>query len=264
MNEPLARFDAEALPVAVYADQRALAVAAASHTAAVLRSRVSLTGAARVVIATGNSQLAFVAALREERVPWEKVTVFHMDEYVGIDDRHPASFRRWIRENVEEPFAPARVCYIDGDAADAEAECARYAALLREAPLDLVCLGIGENGHLAFNEPHDADRDDPRWARVITLTPASRHQQVGEGHFDGFDAVPATAITLTVPALLGARHVQAVVPEARKAQAVRQAVRGPVGAHCPATWLRGHEGARLFLDRDSAALVLDEPAVSGG
>ncbi|MGW4411587.1 hypothetical protein ACWEJ6_46715 [Nonomuraea sp. NPDC004702] len=262
MNEPLARFDAEALPVAVYADQRALAVAAASHAAAVPRSRVSLTGVVRVVIATGNCQLAFGPAPREEWVPGEAVTIFHMDECVGI--RHPASFRRWIREHIEEPFAPARVRYIAGDAADPEAERAPLRGVAARGP---TRPGLPEHpGERApgLQRAHNADRDDPRWARVITLTSPTWHHQVGEGRFDGFDAVPATAITLTVPALLGARHVQAVVPEARKARAVRAVLRGPVGAHCPATWLRGQEGARLFLDRESAALVLDEPAVSGG
>ncbi|NUR90045.1 MAG: glucosamine-6-phosphate deaminase [Nonomuraea sp.] len=251
------RFVAGALPVEVHQDQAGLAAAAARNTATIVREAVAATGTARVVIATGNSQLAFVAALRDQDVPWDRVTVFHMDEYVGVDDHHPASFRRWIRENVEEPLRPAAVHYIDGD--NGQAECDRYEKLLREAPIDLVCLGIGENGHLAFNEPDQADRDDDRWARVITLTETSRHQQVGEGHFPGYDAVPATAITLTVPALLGARHVQAVVPEARKAEAVREALSGAVGAHCPATWLREHPAARLYLDRDSAAL-----AVTGG
>ncbi|MGW4797676.1 glucosamine-6-phosphate deaminase [Nonomuraea sp. NPDC004297] len=213
--------------------------------------------AGHVVIATGNSQLGFIRALREEEVPWESVTVFHMDEYVGLPAAHPASFRRWIKENVADPFGPAAVHYIDGEAPDAEAECVRYAGLLRAAPLDLVCLGIGENGHLAFNEPHEADLADPQWVKVITLAERSRLQQVGEGHFATVADVPATAITLTVPALLSASVVQAVVPEGRKAEAVRDSLLGPVGAHCPATFLRGTPGAVLFLDPGSAALVPD-------
>ncbi|MEV0587277.1 glucosamine-6-phosphate deaminase [Nonomuraea sp. NPDC050310] len=249
------RFEAGLLAVHVHRDQAELAEAAARHTAEVLRERVAASGSARVVIATGNSQLGFVRALREERVPWEAVTVFHMDEYAGLPAGHPAGFRRWIRENVEEPLRPAAVRYLAGDAADPEAECRRYEDLLRAAPLDLVCLGIGENGHLAFNEPHQADRHDPRWVKTITLTPESRRQQVGEGHFPDLASVPATALTLTVPALLSAAVVQAVVPEGRKAAAVQESLCGPVGAHCPATWLREQAGARLFLDRDSAALV---------
>src|SRR5262249_55187671 len=147
-----------------------LAQAAACDTAEILRRRVAEGGAARVVFATGNSQLPFVRALRAQPdVPWDAVTVFHMDEYVGISASHPASFRRWIRENVAEPLRPGAVHYIRGDAADAEAEARRYAALLRESPLDLVCMGIGENGHIAFNEPHQTDFHDTAWARVIEL-----------------------------------------------------------------------------------------------
>ncbi|GAA4206332.1 6-phosphogluconolactonase [Actinocatenispora rupis] len=246
------QFTVDTMPVRIGADGAAVAAAAAAHTAAVLRDRVAANGAARVVVATGNSQLPFVRALRGEDVPWSRVTVFHMDEYVGVGDDHPASFRRWIRREVTEPYGPAVVHYIDGTAGDPAAECDRYEELLRAAPVDLVCLGIGENGHLAFNEPDVADPDDTRWARIVELTDVSRRQQVGEGHFPDLAAVPATAISLTVPALLGAAVVQAVVPEARKAAAVRAALTGPVGRHCPASLLRTHPGAVLFLDRDSA------------
>ncbi len=221
-----------------------------------LRKAVAERGAARVVIATGNSQLAFITALRDEPdVPWRAVTVFHMDEYVGIAEDHPASFRRWIRESVAEPFGPAQVHYIDGDAADARAECRRYEALLRSGPLDLVCLGIGENGHIAFNEPHQADFADPVWVKVITLEERSRSQQVGEGHFATIADVPEQAITLTVPALLAPDTVQVVTPEARKAEAVRTALTAPVDPACPASVLRSRPGVTLFLDRSSARLL---------
>ncbi len=221
-----------------------------------LRKAVAERGAARVIIATGNSQRAFITALRDEAdVPWHAVTVFHMDEYVGIAADHPASFRRWIREKVAEPFGPAQVHYIDGDAADPQAECRRYEALLRSAPLDLVCLGIGENGHIAFNEPHHADFGDPVWVKVITLDDRSRAQQVGEGHFATLADVPEHAITLTVPALLAPDTVQVVTPEERKAEAVRTALTAPVDPACPASVLRTRPGGTLFLDRSSAGLL---------
>src|SRR5690606_33005750 len=189
MPEPTSTFTAGQLPVEVYASEREMGVAAAERAAETIRAAVEARGHARVVVATGNSQFAFVEALREQDIPWDHVTAFHMDEYVGIDADHPAAFRRgireridepfsrapahhmdesvgidahppatfprWIRERIEEPFSPAAVHYIEGDAPDAEAEAARYEALLREAPLALVCMGIGENGHLAFNEPYE-------------------------------------------------------------------------------------------------------------
>ncbi|GAA1881373.1 6-phosphogluconolactonase [Asanoa iriomotensis] len=240
--------------VRVAASEAELARAAAAFTATALRSAVARTGAARVVMATGNSQLAFVRRLAAEEIPWSAVTVFHMDEYIGIGPDHPASFRRWIRDHVAAPFRPRAVHYIDGDAIAAD-ECDRYEHLLRAAPIDLTCMGIGENGHLAFNEPHDADFDDDRWVRQVTLTDASIAQQVGEGHFATADDVPRSAISLTIPALLAASRVQVVVPEARKAHAVRDSLTADISPACPATILRRAAHATLFLDPDSAGLV---------
>lgn len=244
------------LRLRIFNDEAALGKAAANHTAETIRSRVAELGRARLVIATGNSQLAFIRALRDEPdVPWGSVTVFHLDEYVGITPDHPASFQRWIRENVAEPFQPEQVHYIDGEAPDPRAECQRYEALLREEPLDLVCMGIGENGHIAFNEPHDTNFADPRWVRVVKLDDQSRKQQVGEGHFTSVDEVPAQAISLSVPALLAPHRIQVAVPERRKAAAVRAALHDPVSVACPATILRKQPHATLFLDQDSASLL---------
>lgn len=268
MNDPLARFDVGDLTVEVHPNEAGLGTAAARSTARILREAVRERGEARVVVATGNSQFPFVRALREEDVPWSAVTVFHMDEYVGISADHPASFRRWIRERIEEPFGPAEVAYIAGDpggrtdAAAIEAECARYEALLGAAPIDLVCMGIGENGHLAFNEPFEADFQDPRWVRVFTLDDRTRSQQVGEGHFPSVADVPATAISLTVPALLSARAVQVCAPEARKAEAARLTLTAPISTEVPSTVLRRQPHATLHLDPESARL-LDLPAYAG-
>lgn len=255
MPEPTSTFTAGQLPVEVYASEREMGVAAAERAADTIRAAVEARGHARVVVATGNSQFAFVEALREQDIPWDHVTAFHMDEYVGIDADHPAAFRRWIRERIEEPFSPAAVHYIEGDAPDAEAEAARYEALLRETPLDLVCMGIGENGHLAFNEPYEADFDDERWARIITLTDESVQQQVGEGHFPDAASTPRTAISLTIPALLSAASVQVCVPERRKAAAVAAALSQEISNACPATRLREAPHATLFLEPESAELL---------
>jgi len=237
----------------VHPGPEALARAAAGEAAAVLRQTVADRGEANAMFATGNSQLAFVEALVDlDDVPWDRVVVFHMDEYVGIGPAHPASFRRWIRDRIELPTRPAAAHYLDGLAPDPEAECARYGALLRARPLDLCCLGIGENGHLAFNDP-PADFDDPLDVKIVTLDDACRRQQVGEGHFPTVDAVPARALTVTVPALLRAPRVLAVVPDARKAVAVARALLGTVHPSCPASALRRHPGVTVHLDPASAA-----------
>jgi glucosamine-6-phosphate deaminase len=177
-----------------------------------------------------------------------------MDEYVGVGPDHPAGFRHWIHDRIAARAHPRAVHYLDGLAPPA-AECHRYAALLEAHPLDLCCLGIGENGHLAFNDPPVADFDDPLDVKVVTLDGACRRQQVNEGHFPTEADVPAQAMTVTIPALLRAHRVLAVVPEARKAGPVRVALEGPVGTSCPASILQRTSHASVFLDPDSAALL---------
>ncbi len=258
MDGALSDRQVDKLRVITFDQSVQLGRAAAALTAAAVRTAVAERGSARVAMATGNSQLEMVAALLQHTdVPWSEVTVFHLDEYVGMDADHPASFRRWIRERIEEPLRPRTVHYIQGDAPDSEAECRRYEGLLRSAPLDLVCMGIGENGHIAFNEPDRTDFEDRAWARVIELDDVSRAQQVGEGHFPSVRDTAKHAISLTVPALLSARTVHVAVPERRKAEAVRATLTDDISPSCPATVLRHQDHALLFLDRDSASLVDD-------
>lgn len=244
------------LRVRLHADADALARAAAAEAAACLRGAVKARGVANAMFATGNSQLKFIDTLTGSTpgVPWSNVVVFHMDEYVGIGPDHPASFQRWIRERIADRTHPAAAHYLDGRP-EHEAECRRYAALLDEHPLDLCCLGIGENGHLAFNDPPVADLDDPLDVKVVELDLRCRQQQVGEGHFPTVDAVPTHAMTVTIPALLRAATVLAVVPEERKAEAVRAALTGPVSTACPGSALRRHPNATLHLDRGSGGLL---------
>jgi glucosamine-6-phosphate deaminase len=250
------RFDA--VEVTVHEDTAALARAAADEAAAVMRAAAAARGVVHAMFATGNSQLAFVHALVIETadVPWAQTIVFHMDEYVGVGPDHPAGFQRWIRERIVEPAEPKAAYYVEG-LGDPEAASARYAQLLRDQPLDLCCLGIGENGHLAFNDPPVADFDDPVDVKVVELEPACRLQQVHEGHFADIDAVPTHAITVTIPALLRAGRVLAIVPEARKAPPVRAALTGPVTTSCPASVLRRSAHATIHLEPESAALLPD-------
>ncbi len=191
--------------VHVHADVAAMARAAADEALGVLQAAVAARGTAHAMFATGNSQLAFVDALvhATEGVPWADIIVFHMDEYVGVGPDHPAGFQRWIRERIVEPAQPKAAFYVEG-LGDAEAEARRYAELLRSHPLDLCCLGVGENGHLAFNDPPVADFADPYDVKVVELEDACRMQQVHEGHFPYLDTVPTHAITVTIPALLRA------------------------------------------------------------
>ena len=240
----------------VHRDAEELAHAAAAEAAEVLRAAVAARGVAHAMFATGNSQLAFIDALvhKTAGVPWSETVVFHMDEYVGVGPDHPAGFQRWIRTRITEPAHPKAAFYVEG-LGDASAECGRYAALLRRHPLDLCCLGIGENGHLAFNDPPVADFADPVDVKVVALDAACRAQQVNEGHFPGLEAVPAEAITVTIPALLRAGRVLAIVPEARKAQPVHDALTGPIGTSCPASALRTVSHATIHLEPESARLL---------
>jgi glucosamine-6-phosphate deaminase len=243
------------LNVAVFQSNEALGQAAAADFSSIVRRSVDENGSASVILATGNSQLTFLQALRDrEDVPWRQVTIFHMDEYLGIADMHSASFRRYIREHVTEVFQPLAVYGIQGDAPDIDGELRRYAALLAAHQPILCVMGIGENGHLAFNDP-PADFHTRETIHVVTLDATCRQQQVGEGHFASITDVPKQAISLTIPALLKPSHVMVLAPEARKARIVKAALYGPVTEACPASVLQFQANATLYLDQDSASLL---------
>ena len=246
----------DSLAIHVYADQADLASAAASDAQKYLKEVIAKRGSARVILATGNSQMQFLDKLiRLGGVDWSQATLFHMDEYLGISADHKASFRRYLRERVESRIKPKVFHYLEGDAAQPIDECKRYAALLREQPIDLCCLGIGENGHLAFNDPPVADFADKRVVKIVLLDLACRQQQVSEGHFGDIPAVPQYALTLTIPTLCSAKRMICISPEKRKAQAVKDALYGPIHTACPASFLRKQSHATLLLDVDSASLL---------
>jgi glucosamine-6-phosphate deaminase len=246
-------FRADSLAVEVHDDRAAMGAAAARAAADCLRHAVAQRGGARVIFAAAPSQSDMLASLvREPGIDWNRITAFHMDEYLGLPDTHQASFRRFMRVHVAAPLAPGRFHFIQGDADQPLDECDRYTALLREAPIDLCCLGIGENGHVAFNDPPVARFDDPRLIKLVALDEACRLQQVAEGHFPTLDHVPRYAFTLTVPALCSAARMICVVPGPRKSQAVRDAILGPITTACPATVLRTMPQCTLFVDSESA------------
>jgi len=255
-SNPIHVTKVDQLPITIYQTNEQLGAAAALEASGIIRRAVEQNGHANIIVATGNSQLTFLAALREDKsISWPQVNIFHMDEYVGIDPQHPASFPQFLRRHLLDSIRPQAFYPVPGQAQDVEQACRDYETLLRAHPADLCALGIGENGHIAFNDPPYADFHDPVWAKVVKLAPASRRQQVGEGHFASLEECPTHAITLTVPALLAARRILAIVPEARKAEAVRAALRGPITPDCPASILRRTPHAHLFLDAESAALV---------
>lgn len=233
-----------------------MGAAAAQDARQIIQSAITQRGVATVILATGNSQLTFLHVLRTfTDIDWSKVVIFHMDEYVGIDPTHPASFPLFLRQHIIDSIQPAAFHAIPSQPSDAEQACRDYEALLRQQAIDLVVMGLGENGHIAFNDPPYADFDDPVWVKVIQLAEASRRQQVGEGHFPTLADVPTHAITLTVPALLSPSHILCIVPEQRKAQAVHDCLTLPISEDRPGSILRTVSHARLYLDQDSAALL---------
>ena len=222
--------------------------AAAGRVAEILRAAIQARGEARVVFACAPSQDEFLKALLQENVEWGSVCIFHMDEYAGLTADHPQSFRTYLRTHLLDCIGSPRNVHLIAGEADPEQACAAYARALSEKPLDLVCMGIGENGHLAFNDPPVADFADPRLVKLVELDTACRQQQVNDGCFPALDEVPTHALTLTIPALVGAAAISCVVPGERKAAAVAQTLLGPVSTACPASILRTHGNAVLHVD----------------
>lgn len=256
---PLREFSVDALRVKVFENRAAMGRAAALDTASVLTRRIAAAGRVNVIFAAAPSQDELLRELIvAEGIDWSKVAAFHMDEYLGITPDHPASFRRYLREHLFDRVAiPAEHLHlIPAEQSERPLRiCLDYEDTLRADPVDLVCAGIGENGHLAFNDPPVADFADPLAVKVVRLDETCRAQQVNDGGFLTLDDVPRHAYTLTIPALLAAPALTVVVPGPRKAEAVRRTLGEPMAEACPATALRRHVGAVLYLDRESAALV---------
>jgi glucosamine-6-phosphate deaminase len=256
----IARFREDSLEVYVYENRALAGRAAAQGIVQAIRSRQRANGIANVVFAAAPSQDEFLAGLvAADEIDWSGVTAFHMDEYLGIDADHPASFRRYLQEHLFRlvGLGQDRLRLIPGEQVQRPLQtCLAYEDLLRANPTDIVCAGIGENGHLAFNDPPVADFLDPVLVKVVRLDAPCRNQQLNDGCFERLEEIPTHAYTLTIPALLRAPVVSVVVPGPRKANAVLTTLRGPISEACPATALRHHAGARLYLDRDSARLVL--------
>jgi len=241
--------------VEAYPTRGDLGRAAAVAVAAAMRAGGDGARPLRMVFAAAPSQEEFLAELTgTPGLPWPLVQALHLDEYVGLAPEAPQGFGNWLSSRLFHRVPLGAAHRLNGGATDLAAECRRYAGLLQAAPLDISCVGIGENGHLAFNDP-PADLGDPEAVRVVELDARCRRQQVNDGCFPDLGAVPHRALTLTIPAILAARAVFCVVPAAAKAAAVRDALKGPVSPDCPASALRRHAAVRMFLDADSASLL---------
>ena len=245
---------AEQLAVKTYATRMDLGQAAGLEAAAQLKRLLALQQRVNIVFAAAPSQNEFLDTLAAvEGIEWERVTAMHMDEYVGLSPDAPQRFGNFLKEHIFDTVKPAGIHYLDGNAADIHAECQRYSGLLRDNPVDIVFAGIGENGHLAFNDPGVADFLDTALVKVVTLDEMCRQQQVNDGCFDQLSQVPTQALTLTVPSLMAARWIYAIVPGPTKADAVRGTLSGEITPDVPATILRIHPRAVLYIDEDSAA-----------
>jgi glucosamine-6-phosphate deaminase len=247
-------FRAGNLKVEIHDSRQSAGEAAAQAAAESMRLLAGRAPSLGVIFATGASQLETLRALTGiPNLPWEQVVGFHMDEYVGLPPDHPASFRRYLRENLTGRVELREFHPIDGSMADPEWVCRQYAESIRLHNPQLCLLGIGENGHLAFNDPAEADFSDPLDVKVVTLDTACRQQQVAEGWFPSFDEVPLRALTLTIPTLLRVPKLIASVPGSRKARIVRRTIEEPISTACPATILRTHHDVTVYLDPESAA-----------
>jgi glucosamine-6-phosphate deaminase len=240
--------------IRAFATSAQLGEAAALDASARIRAAIESRGSARIVAATGASQFEFLAQLvREPSIDWQRVEMFHLDEYIGLPIDHPASFRKYLLERLIVPAGIRNFHLLDAEH-DAEATCRDVGRLIRQTPVDVAFVGIGENGHLAFNDP-PADFETEAPYLVVTLDDRCRRQQVGEGWFARIEDVPATAISMSVRQILAARAIVCVVPDRRKADAVRASVEGPVDPMVPASILRTHPDLTLYLDRESASLL---------
>ncbi|MFD2671394.1 Gfo/Idh/MocA family protein [Marinicrinis sediminis] len=256
-DKPIVQTAADHLRIQVYPTREEMGLSAAREAADVLRQLLREQERVRVVFAAAPSQLAFLQALkREPHIDWSRVTVFHMDEYVGLPATASSSFSQFLQEQIWEDVRPGEVHVIDG-CNDPDEECARYSRLINAAPIDLICLGIGENGHIAFNDPPVADFKDPMIMKKVELDEACRQQQVNDGCFDKLDEVPRYALTLTVPTMMSGGRLFCIVPGERKHAAVRRMLTRAISTACPATILRRHPNCTLYADQAAYSGIAD-------
>jgi len=250
------RSRSEGMKIEILPNKDALGAAAAAQAAAGLRLALAERGQARLILATGASQFEMLSHLvRQPAIEWGRVTCFHLDEYIGLPETHPASFRKYLKERfVAKLPRLADFHFIQGEGSDPLAECRRVGALIRQAPVDVACVGIGENGHLAFNDPPaDFEAEEPYL--IVQLDEACRRQQLGEGWFPSLEDVPTWAISMSIRQIMKSRRIVCTVPDERKARAVKECLRGPVTPRWPASILQQHADCTVLLDPPAAGLL---------
>lgn len=244
------------LTVEIFDSRKEMGQAAANDIAACFQELLKKKAEINVIFAAAPSQNEVLAALVANKdIEWERINAYHMDEYIGLDKDAPQGFGNFLKAHIFGLVPFKSVHYIDVTATDAESEAARYSAILAANPTDVVIMGIGENGHIAFNDPPVADFNDVKTVKSVKLDEVCRQQQVNDGCFKTIDDVPTHALTLTVPTLVKAKKLFCIVPAATKANAVRETLNGTIDEHCPASILRLQEDAILYLDNDSSALL---------
>lgn len=239
------------LTLQIYDDKRQMGEAAAVAAGTLLNDLLAKQEQVNCIFAAAPSQSSFLEALCKEKVAWDRINVFHMDDYLGFEQGDPRSFNGFLTRYLFGRLPFASVNLLNGKAVPEE-ECARYSRLLREYPVDITFMGIGENGHIAFNDP-PADFDDPQLIKVVKLDMVCRRQQVHDKCFPSLEEVPTHAMSLTIPALLRAKHIFCIVPGAQKAQAAALALTGPLSEQCPASILKTHPDCRMYIDKDCAS-----------
>ena len=245
------------LEVQVFDTRKSMGEASAKDVSAKIKELLSKKSEINMIFAAAPSQDDFLAALRDDKsIQWEKINAFHMDEYIGLDPEAPQGFGNFLKDRLFGKVPFKSVNYLNGNAESVDAECERYTALLKKYPTDIVCMGIGENGHIAFNDPHVAFFNDPKMVKAVELDLKCRNQQVNDGCFTSLDKVPTHALTLTIPALVASAFVYCIVPAKTKAEAVYKTVTGEITEKCPASILKKHEKATLYTETDSARMIL--------
>jgi glucosamine-6-phosphate deaminase len=240
----------------IYENRMLMGQAAANMVRQKINELLNRQSFVNMIFAAAPSQNEFLSELIEnETIDWERVNAFHMDEYIGLPENDSRTFSSFLKEKIFSKLPFHTVNYINGDGIDPAAECKRYAELLTKYPTDIVCMGVGENGHIAFNDPHVADFNDPLKVKIVSLDAECRQQQVNDKCFALLDDVPTHAVTLTVPVLMAGTYIYCMVPGEKKAKAIYNTLHGKINEEYPATILRKHENAVLFIDKDSGALL---------
>lgn len=258
-KDTLKEMQAGKLKVKVYKNRNDMGKSAAKEMSIVLKQLLKEKAEVNTIFAAAPSQNEFLEALvNTDGIEWNRVNTFHMDDYIGLAKDAPQRFGNFLRERIFSKVPFKTVNYINGNTDNPKDECVRYANLLKQYPVDIVCMGIGENGHIAFNDPQAARFDDPELVKIVALDKTCRQQQVNDGCFKRLDEVPTHAFSLTVPALMAGKYLFCMVPGKTKADAVTRTIKGNVDESCPASILKTHDHATLYIEKDSASGILDD------